>query len=249
MLPLARTAAPAGNIKAVASQNMVAIADVDANRLDKGAANYQAARKYRDFRVMLEKEADKLDAVVVATPDHTHAPAAAMALRMKKHVYCEKPLTHTVKEARVLAELAKRNNLVTQMGTQIHAKNNYRRVVELIRSEAIGPVREAHVWAGAVYTGGKFTTGTPAPDHFELGPLARSRARTTVQQRCAPVSVAEVLGLRHRYPWRLWLSLHGPDTLGAPASRPDSGLCRRATRGFCQHATLLHRALSVPSAR
>jgi predicted dehydrogenase len=162
------------NLGGVASQNIIALADIDANSLEQAAARYPAANKYRDFRVMLEKEADKLDAVLVSTPDHVHAPAAAMALRFKKHVYCEKPLTHTVFEARTLAELAKKNKLVTQMGTQIHAGDNYRRVVELVQSGAIGPVTEAHVWAGAVYTGGRFTTGTPAPPHVDwdlwLGP-------------------------------------------------------------------------------
>jgi predicted dehydrogenase len=162
------------NVAGVSTQNIVAVADVDQNLLDKGSVKYPNARKYRDYRVMLEKEADKIDAVVVGTPDHSHAPAAAMALRLKKHVYCEKPLTHTVYEARVLADLAKENNLVTQMGTQIHSLDNYRRVVELIETDAIGKVKEVHVWAGAVYTGGKFTTNTKAPDHLDwdlwLGP-------------------------------------------------------------------------------
>ncbi len=123
---------------------------------------------------MLEKEAEGIDAVVVGTPDHTHAPAAAMALRLKKHVYCEKPLTHTVFEARTLAQLANQNKLVTQMGTQIHAGDNYRRVVELIQRGAIGKVREVHVWSAAKYSGAKFTTGTPAPPNLNwdlwLGP-------------------------------------------------------------------------------
>jgi len=119
----------AENISGCASQNIVALADIDSNFLDAAAHKYKGARKYRDFRVMLEKEGDKIDAVIVATPDHTHAPAAAMALRMGKHTYCEKPLTHTVYEARKLAELAAENQLVTQMGTQIHAGDNYRRVV------------------------------------------------------------------------------------------------------------------------
>lgn len=162
------------DIQGCASQNIVAIADIDSDLLNKGSAPYPNARKYRDYRVMLEKEAPHLDAVVVGTPDHSHAPAAAMAMRLGKHVYCEKPLTHTVKEARTLIELAKKNKLVTQMGTQIHAGDNYRRVVELIESGAIGPVREAHVWAGAVYTGGKFTTDKPCPPNVDwdlfLGP-------------------------------------------------------------------------------
>lgn len=161
------------NIAALKSQNIVAIADIDSKLLDKGAAPYPAARKYKDFRVMLEKEADKIDAVVVGTPDHTHAPAAAMAMRMGKHCYCEKPLTHTVKEARVLAELAVKNRLKTQMGTQIHALDNYRRVVEAVQGGMIGAVRRAHVWSGAQYTGAKFEPAEK-PEHVDwdlwLGP-------------------------------------------------------------------------------
>ena len=164
------------NIAGCSTQNIVAIADVDGQLLEKGAVKYPQARKYRDYRKMLEQEAEKIDGVLVGTPDHSHAPATAMALRLNKHVYCEKPLTHTVYEARVVADLARQNQRVTQMGTQIHSGNNYRRVVELIESGAIGPVREVHVWAARAYTDGKFTTGTPAPEHLNwdlwLGPAA-----------------------------------------------------------------------------
>jgi predicted dehydrogenase len=163
-----------GNLTDLSSQDIVALADVDANLLDKGAERFPAARKYRDFRVMLEKDADHIDAVLVSPPDHTHAPAAAMAMRLGKHCYCEKPLTHTVYEARTLANLAKEKKLVTQMGTQIHAGDNYRRVVELIQSGAIGAIQEVHVWVTAQYTGARFTTGTPAPAWLDwdlwLGP-------------------------------------------------------------------------------
>jgi predicted dehydrogenase len=163
-----------GNLSDLSSQDIVALADVDADLLEKGAAKFPTARKYRDFRVMLEKEADKIDAVLVSPPDHTHAPAAAMAMRLGKHCYCEKPLTHTVFEARTLANLAKERKLVTQMGTQIHAGDNYRRVVELIRAGAIGKVSEVYVWVTAQYTGAQFTTGTKAPAHLDwdlwLGP-------------------------------------------------------------------------------
>ena len=162
------------DLAAVASQEILALADVDDNLMAKGSARYPEARKYRDFRVMLEKEAEKLDAVVVGTPDHVHAPAAAMALRLGKHVYCEKPLTHTVFEARTLANLAKEKKLVTQMGNQIHSGENYRRVVELIQAGAIGTVHEAHVWVTAKYSGATFTTGKPAPPNLDwnlwLGP-------------------------------------------------------------------------------
>jgi predicted dehydrogenase len=162
------------NISGCSSENFLAIADVDANLLDKGAAAFPNAHKFRDFRTLLEKFGDKLDAVLVGTADHTHAPAAAMALRMNKHVYCEKPLTHTVFEARTLANLAKEKKLVTQMGTQIHAENNYRRVVELIQAKAIGEVKEVHVWVGANYSGAKFDHSEPCPTNLDwdlwLGP-------------------------------------------------------------------------------
>lgn len=163
----------AANISALKNQNIVAIADIDSKLLEKGCEPYPNARKYRDFRVMLEKESEKIDAVVVSTPDHTHAPAAAMAMRLKKHCYCEKPLAHTVKECRVLAELAKSNQLKTQMGTQIHSLDNYRRVVEAVQGGLIGDVKEAHVWSNAQYSDGKFSN-TEKPKHVDwdlwLGP-------------------------------------------------------------------------------
>lgn len=162
------------NLSGVASQNVVALCDIDEQFLVQAAERYSGAKLYNDFRVLLDKEAKNLDAVVVSTPDHTHAPAAAAALRLGKHVYCEKPLAHTVYEARKLAELARENKCVTQMGTQIHSGENYRQVVELIRAGAIGPVKEAHVWVNVNYSGAKFTTGSPAPSHVNwdlwLGP-------------------------------------------------------------------------------
>jgi predicted dehydrogenase len=123
-----------GNLTDLSSQDIVAICDVDSALLDKGAEKFPTARKYRDFRIMLEKESENIDAVLVSPPDHSHAPAAAMAMRLGKHCYCEKPLTNTVLEARTLTNLAKEKKLVTQMGTQIHAGDNYRRVVELIQA-------------------------------------------------------------------------------------------------------------------
>ncbi len=161
------TGRAAEDIRGCASQNIVAIADCDSAKLDQGAKAYAEARKYQDFRKMLEAEGDKINGVIVGTPDHTHAPAAAMALRMGKHCYCEKPLTHTVFEARTLANLAQEKKLVTQMGNQIHAGDNYRRVVELIQAGAIGDVTEAHVWVSVDYSGGKFTSGKPCPPNLD----------------------------------------------------------------------------------
>ncbi len=198
----------AANIGACASQHIIALADVDANFLDAAGAKYKNARKYRDFRDMLEREGDKLDAVIVATPDHTHAPAAAMALRMGKHTYCEKPLTHAVSEARKLAELAAEKKLVTQMGTQIHAGDNYRRVVELIESGTIGAVRECHVWVGVNYTGGKLVKrNKPASVDWDLwlGPAPkREYVESTIDGKHETV---------HPYHWR-WFWDYGSGGLG-----------------------------------
>ena len=149
----------------------MAICDVDERILAAAAKKYPKAKTYVDFRKMLAEMEKSIDAVMVSTPDHTHAPAAAMAMRMGKHCYCEKPLAHTVYEARVLAQLAKEKNLVTQMGTQIHAEDNYRRVVELVQAGAIGPVSEVRVWCKVKYGGVKRPTETPAvPEdlHWDL---------------------------------------------------------------------------------
>jgi len=162
----------------VSTENIVALCDVDAAYLADARKRFPKAVAYRDFRKMLER--NDLDAIVIGTPDHTHAVAAVAALQSGRHVYCEKPLAHTVSEARRMAEVAKKHNLITQMGTQIHATDNYHEVVDVIRRGVIGPVREVHVWVGAVYTAdGLPTDKTPVPDGLDwdlwLGP-AQSRA-------------------------------------------------------------------------
>jgi predicted dehydrogenase len=143
----------ADNVRGVAGENLVALCDVDQSRAGKTFEQFPNAKRYQDFRKMLDQMHGQIDAVVIGTPDHTHAAAGVMAMKLGKHCYCEKPLTHSVYEARRMAEVAKENRLVTQMGTQIHAGGNYRRVVELIKSGAIGPVREVHAWLGARFSG------------------------------------------------------------------------------------------------
>jgi predicted dehydrogenase len=133
----------AGDLAAVAGQNIVAICDVDEGRLNGAGSRHPKAEKYFDYRKLLERK--DLDAVVVATPDHHHAPATMRALRNGLHVYCEKPLTHTVAEARLIAETAKKMKVATQMGTQNHEHPGYLRLVELLKSGAIGAVTEVHV--------------------------------------------------------------------------------------------------------
>ena len=147
------------NLNGVAHQNIVALCDIDENYLGSAKQRFPNAKTFYDYRKMLEMKG--LDAVVISTPDHHHAPATAMALLAGLHVYCEKPLTHTVSEARLVAQLAKKHRRATQMGTQIHAENNYRRVVEIINSGAIGDVTEVHTWVGKAWSGKDKPTDTP----------------------------------------------------------------------------------------
>jgi predicted dehydrogenase len=133
------------NLQGVASERIVAIADVDDARCSEALKAYPQAAHYRDFRQMLDKE-KSLDAVVVSTPDHTHAVAAIAAMRHGLNVYCEKPLARSIYEARRMAEVAAETGVVTQMGQQGHAMDGSRRAVEVVRSGAIGDVKELHVW-------------------------------------------------------------------------------------------------------
>jgi predicted dehydrogenase len=148
-------------------ENVVAICDIDENILDGVGQSLPQAKRYFDFRKMLEEMESKIDAVMVSTPDHTHAPASAMAMKMGKHCYCEKPLAHTVYETRFLAQLAKEKKLVTQMGTQIHAQNNYRRAVEIIQAGVLGPITEVLTWCPRDWSGAKRPTDNPpVPDNI-----------------------------------------------------------------------------------
>lgn len=164
----------AANAEAVASENIVALCDVDERYLGKAAEKYPRAQTYIDWRRMLDQP--DLDAVIVSTTEHTHAPASLQAMQRGKHVYCEKPLAHTVEEARRMREVSKQMQVATQMGTQIHATENYRRVVELIRSGAIGPVREVHCWVEQGIEGPRSRPqdSVPVPEKFHwdlwLGP-------------------------------------------------------------------------------
>jgi hypothetical protein len=137
-------------VGASAGENIVALCDVAEDRLNRVGEKHPQARRYVDFRKLLDKARD-LDAITVATAEHTHAFATLWALQQRKHVYCEKPLTHSVEEARVIAKAAAKAKVATQMGTQIHANSNYRRVVELVQTGAIGPVREAHAWVSRAW--------------------------------------------------------------------------------------------------
>ncbi len=168
----------AANLAGVSGENIVALCDVDARQAKAAFEHYPKAKKFRDFRKMLGEIGSRIDAVVVSTPDHTHAAAAVMAMKMGKHCYCEKPMAHSVYEARTMSDLAAKNKLATQLGTQIHAEENYRRAVELVQSGAIGAVSEVHVWFGGSCGGGdrpKETPAVPADLDWDLwlGPAPR----------------------------------------------------------------------------
>lgn len=126
--------------------NVIAICDIDEIRLHEKAQVFPKARKYVDYRKLFDEMGDQVDAVVVSTPDHHHAPASLRAMRLGKHVYCQKPLTHTPAEARLMRETARQYNVQTQMGNQGTAADGFRAGIELIQSGVVGPIRQVHVW-------------------------------------------------------------------------------------------------------
>ena len=195
----------AADISGVKGESIVALCDVDSNYLNRAATEFAGARKYADYRELIDQEGDKIDAVVVATADHSHAPASLLAIRAGKHTYTEKPLSHTVFEARLIAEEAKKHGVATQLGTQIHAEPNYRRVVEAIQSGVLGKITDVHVWVGKGWGGGELPTAdqvTEPPKNLDwdlwLGPAK--------ERPYAP-------GRYHPANWRRWWEF-GQGTLG-----------------------------------
>lgn len=153
--------------------DVVALCDVDETRLTAAASTYKAARKYFDWRELLDKEAANIDAVCVGTPDHMHAPIAYSAISLGKHCYCEKPLTHEVYEARQLRLAAEKAGVVTQMGNQIHAHACYRNAARMIQDGVLGKVKEWHSWISNGYGGENLVRPAvedPVPDslHWDL---------------------------------------------------------------------------------
>src|SRR5262249_10555695 len=126
--------------------NIVALCDVDDTKLDEAMKSAPNAKRYHDYRELFDKEAKNFDAVTVSTPDHNHFPATMLAIKNKKHAYTQKPLVHSVWEARTIAEAAKENKVVTQMGNQGHASDARRDQVELLQAGVLGNVTEVHCW-------------------------------------------------------------------------------------------------------
>ena len=188
------------DIAGCSHENIVALCDADDERAAETYKKYPNVPKYKDYRKMLEERKD-IDAVIVSTPDHHHAPASVLAMRMGKHVYCQKPLTHSIYESRRMREVAREMNVVTQMGNQGHAFDGARRIVELIRDGAIGQVREVHCWTDRP---GKYwhqpverpQVSDPVPNglDWDLWLGAGSRAAVRAPRRLLSAQLAGLVG-------------------------------------------------------
>jgi hypothetical protein len=229
---------PALPSAADAAENIVALCDVNAQNLELAAKFHPGAQTFRDFRKLYDTlKPSEIDGVVVSTTEHTHAYATLPALLMKKPVYCEKPLSHNVAEARLITQAAAEAGVATQMGTQIHSSANYRRVVELIQSGAIGKVTEAHVcvsraWGlqtkeeaeknkDIIFVDERPERGPGAAAAPRLGPVDRPRANAALQRRLFPrPQMVSLVGFRQWHHERPRQPLERPALLGAQTRRP-----------------------------
>ncbi|MDP6636014.1 MAG: Gfo/Idh/MocA family oxidoreductase [Phycisphaerae bacterium] len=198
-----------GNMRQCRGENVVALCDVDSKHAARTFKAFPKAKTYKDFRIMLEKQKD-IDAVVIATPDHTHAVTSMAAMQLGKHVFCQKPLAHTVYEARMLKEAARKYKVQTQMGNQGHSSEAIRLLKEWIAAGAIGDVTEVHAWSDRP-TGGPWYANfavrdlpkgsPPVPDTLDwdlwLGPTKKRAYHPAF----------------HPFKWRAWLA-YGTGALG-----------------------------------
>lgn len=151
-----------------AKVKFVGFCDVDSARFGEVDKHFPGVAHFADYREMIDQLGDKVDAVIVSTPDHMHAPAAMYAMNRGKHVYCQKPLTHTVWEARQMRLLADKKQLITQMGNQIHSNLEYRLGTRLLKDGVIGKIKEVHSWVGV--KGQQYYAGTGRPASAEVPP-------------------------------------------------------------------------------
>ena len=162
----------AADLASIASHpdvHVVGLCDVDSVALNKASLNYPNAKTFKDYRVMLSQMADEIDAVIVSTPDHSHAAPSIMAMEMNKPVYCQKPLAHHVSEVRAMRKIAEEKNLVTQMGIQVHSFYDYKLATLLIQSGIIGKVIRVRAWSPKNwgYDGPPFKGSDPVPDTLD----------------------------------------------------------------------------------
>lgn len=213
----------ASNLRNLETETIVALCDVDHAYAAKTFTRYPNATRYKDFREMLDREKG-IDGVVVATPDHTHAVISMAAMKAGKHVYCQKPLTHDVYEARMLAQAAREAKVATQMGIQGHSDEGVRLICEWIWAGLIGEIREVDAWCSLSYYpwghagwSSKYsaTEGHAAPPaDARLGPLDRPGPDAAVSRGVSPGRVAVLVGLRLRHDGRPRGAFAGPGLLG-----------------------------------
>jgi hypothetical protein len=218
------------DIQYCGNEEIVAVCDADENQAAQTRKAFPNARFYFDWREMLDKESKNIDAVTVSTPDHCHAIVASAAIKLGKHVYCQKPLTQTVYEARYLRKLAKDYGVVTQMGNQGSSEDGLRRAVEVVHAGIIGPVKQIHVWTnrpiwpqGIVRPAGE----DPVPPNFKwdlwLGPAAMRPFKKDVY---------------HPFVWRGWFDF-GTGAMGDMACHTANMPFRAAKLGYPNLVELL----------
>jgi predicted dehydrogenase len=198
----------ASNLQSVESENIVALCDIDFQKSEEVFNRYPKAALYRDYRVMFDEMGDQIDAVIIATPDHTHAVIANQAMKMGMHPYIQKPLTHSVHEARVLRQTAEETGVVTQMGNQGHSNDDARLVNEWIRAGVIGTVREVHVWTNRpIWPQGIEAPEQPAPlpDHISWDLFL------------GPAPFRQYHSAYHPFAWRGWVD-YGTGAIGDMAA-------------------------------
>ena len=198
-----------GNLSQCESENIVALCDVDYNRSVHTFNKYPKAKVYNDFRIMLENQKD-IDAVVVATPDHSHAVITMMAMKMGKHVYCQKPLTHTVYEARVITEAARKYKVQTQMGNQGRSSDEIRKLKEWIDDGAIGPVRELFAWTDRPIGGNAWDTFAVKAKSKEKPPVPEG---LDWDSWLGPAKYRDYHPDYHPLSWRAWIDF-GTGSMG-----------------------------------
>ena len=218
------------DIQHCSTEEIVALCDADAHMAERSQKSHPNAKFYYDWRDMLDKEHKNIDAVMVSTPDHLHALVASAAIKLGKHVYCQKPLTQTVYEARYLRTLAKKYGVVTQMGNQGSSEDGLRRAVEVVQAGTIGPVRQIHVWTNRPIwpQGIRRPDGSdPVPANFKwdswLGP-APMRSYKSIH----PVTNKECY---HPFNWRGWFDF-GTGPLGDMACHTANLPFRAAKLGY-----------------
>lgn len=197
------------NLKACAAENIVALCDVDTDYAASTFARYPEAKTYVDYREMLEKQKD-IDAVIIATPDHTHAVITLAAMAAGKHVYCQKPLTHTIREARTVTDAARRAKVQTQMGNQGHSSESIRLLKEWLAAGVIGDVREVHAWTDRPVGGDPWSTFAVQAQPKETPPVP---ATLNWDLWLGPVAHRAYHPDYHPLKWRAWLDF-GTGPLG-----------------------------------